>query len=327
MGTLGCLDDSMSNYSFRIRFTKSPRDTINIDLPSWDTTLPNSNTPISLRSTKRDTSIREDKNLTLHGHGWNSEEEAKLAGEECQDALMLSLVRLRIGADFGNRAPKSAFTQAGLTMLEQQTSQRMLNDFHGLMVYKREPVPLFASLNAGMVRGVQQEKFEEVFRYAILNPRQLTDRERLSIECFNSSFFQTTEDTRFLLLMMAIEALLEPAQRPTASQRHVEQLIDQTRKSKLLTNTEIDSLLGSLRWLLQESIGQSGRRLASERLGNRTYLDRSPASFFTFCYSIRSCLVHGQTPFPSRDEVSSVVAALEVFVSELLSGSLLEVGD
>jgi hypothetical protein len=239
---------------------------------------------------------------------------------------MLSLVRLRIGADFGIRTPKSAFTQAGLAMLEQQSNRRTLNDFHGLMVYEREPVPLFVSASADMVRGVQQEKFEEVFRYALLNSRQLTDRERVSIECFNASFFQNTVDTRFLLLMIAIEALLEPTERQEKAHKHVEQLIDLTRKSTLLTKDEKNSLLGSLKWLFRESIGKTGRDLA-KRLGNRTYSGRSPSSFFNYCYSLRSNLVHGNMPFPSRDEVSSVAATLEVFVSDLLSGSLLEVGN
>lgn len=315
----------MSDFSFRIRFNKSSQDTINIESPSWDITVPNVKSPLSLKSTKKDTAIRDSNSLSLHGHGWDSEEEARIAGKIYQDALMLTFVRLRVGVDFGNRSPKSALTQAGLRMLGGRSGRQKLNDIHGLMTYQREHTPLFVSLNAKAVRGIQQERFEKVFRYAVLHPRQLTERERVSIECFSSSFFQTTADTRFLLLMMAIEALLELAPRPSASRSHVEKLIDFTQRSAELTETERVSLLGSLRWLRQESINQAGRKLSSTLLGERMYMDLSPSLFFTNCYKLRSRLVHGNTPFPVWDEVSSVAAILETFVSDLLSGALIEV--
>lgn len=39
---------------------------------------------------------------------------------------------------------------------------------------------------------------------------------------------------------------------------------------------------------------------------------------------MRSDLVHGNVPFPSRDEVAKLVGGLEGCVSDLLSGPLLE---
>ena len=49
--------------------------------------------------------------------------------------------------------------------------------------------------------------------------------------------------------------------------------------------------------------------------------------FFKVCYEIRSRLVHGQAPRPTRDEVGAVAAHLENFVGDLLSGPLLELVD
>jgi hypothetical protein len=83
------------------------------------------------------------------------------------------------------------------------------------------------------------------------------------------------------------------------------------------------SLLGSLRWLRFQSIGQAGRALAAT-LGNRTYLDMTPSKFFAHCYDLRSRLVHRATSLPERREVDAAVPQLEQFVADLLSRELLD---
>jgi hypothetical protein len=232
---------------------------------------------------------------------------------------------VRVGADFGKRAPKGGFTKAGLEWLEQQRGQRVLNDVHGIMVFETEPQPRFASFEASGVVGIPKERFEKLLLYALEHPRVLTDRERVSLDLFHASFFQKIADVRFLLLMMAIEALLVPAQRSPAAIQHVETIIDSTRKTCIISDAEKDSIIGSLQWLRQESINQTGRKFVAERLGSRTYSNRSASGFFSECYDLRSRLVHGRSPYPSWQEVSEVVAVLEVFVSDLLSGPLLTV--
>ena len=84
-------------------------------------------------------------------------------------------------------------------------------------------------------------------------------------------------------------------------------------------------MLGLLNWLRQDSISQSGRKLASRRLGDRKYLDKTPEVFFKYCYEVRSRLVHGKIPIPTIDETNAISGALEVFVSDLLSGPLLDI--
>ena len=63
-----------------------------------------------------------------------------------------------------------------------------------------------------------------------------------------------------------------------------------------------ESIVGSLRHLTNESLRQAGRRLATT-LGDRTYLRLEPKEFFVKCYDLRSRVVHGATPFPTREEV------------------------
>lgn len=316
----------MPDFSFRVRFIKSPHTTLNIDSHTWALPFLDKRASVALSALKPDTTIQKSPELVLRADGWESEQETSNEAQRYMQALILSLARVRVGADFGKRTPTGRFTIEGLKWLEQRQGQRMLNDMHGIMVFETEPQPRFASINASAVFGIPKERFERILLYALEHPRVLTDKERVSIELFHASFFQKMADARFLLLMMAIEALLVPAQRSSASIRHIETIIDLTQKSCTITPEERSSILGSLQPLRNESINKTGRKFVAERLGSRTYLNESAPAFFSNCYKLRSGLVHGESPFPSWEKVSGMVATLEVFVSDLLSGPLLDVG-
>ena len=315
----------MPNYSFRVRFHRSPVDTVNIESHRWEWSIGGGHPPLALCSHKHEDTIKDSKTLVFKSEGWPSREAAAEAAGKYFRAFVLTLARLRVGADFGSRAPKSAFTRAGLAMLEQQSGFRVLNDEHGLTIYESEPQPRFVKFGADALRGVSQLHFEQIFSHAIESAGQPTPREMLALDLFNASFFQRSADSRFLVLVMAIEALLAPSSRSQNAVAHVESMIAATEESELLSTDEKRSLVGSLKWLKCESINQTGRRLASDLLGERKYMEKKAPAFFSYCYGIRSRLVHGEHPLPTQQEIGSVVAQLEVFVSDLLSGNLRDI--
>ncbi|MGC5165573.1 hypothetical protein [Luteimicrobium sp. DT211] len=145
-------------------------------------------------------------------------------------------------------------------------------------------------------------------------------RRRLAFAVYSSSFSVTEPDARFLVLMAALEALIEPKQRPSEVVDHVDALIASTKASNL-PDAEKASLVRSLNWLRVQSIGQAGRELAST-LGEKVYDGRKPAAFFKRCYSTRSDLIHGNIPLPERQDVDRMAAILQRFVGDLLSGAL-----
>lgn len=169
-----------------------------------------------------------------------------------------------------------------------------------------------------MTRGTTPESFLSAYAKSLEISPAISQREELSYTLFNASFFQPTADSRFLLLVMAIEALIQPEHRSDKSFTHVDSLIQQTKNSDL-PEQERNSILGTLHWLRYESINQAGRRIVTERIGDRTYIEKTAADFFTHCYQIRSNLVHGNLPIPTFEEIGGVAATLEVFVSELLT--------
>lgn len=310
------------SYTFRIRFNRSPRDTIQMEASELTVPVPDDRVSLVLRALQADQPIRDSEQLVLVGQGYDSEKEATEAGLRFQDALMVALGRVRVGADFGQRAAKGVVTEYGLRWLEQQTDQRTLNNVHGLMVFQSEPKPRFASMNAEMSRGVNAEGFQKTFLASIQLHPSLGARDLLAYSLFNASFFQPTSDSRFLLLVMAVEALLAPASRSPEAREHVDGLIEQTRSASL-ADDEKNSMIGALRWLRNESINQAGRRLALSRLHDRSYNERSAPDFFSYCYQLRSNLVHGNLPVPTFEEVGSAAGTLEVFVADLLTSPIL----
>ena len=306
------------SYSFRIRFNCSPHSTIQCEHSKLTVSVPDKGIIVTLCNPQADQPIKDADQLVLTGSGYESRQAAAQAGLQFQNALKVALARVRVGADFGERAAKGCYTPTGLNMLAEQHSRRVLNNTHGLMIYLSEPKPLFASMDAQAIRGFNPEIFATVLTQAIAQRPPLSDRDQLAYSLFNASFFQRTADSRFLLLVMAVEALIDPALCSPEGLDHVNSLISATRAASL-PDVEKESMIGALRWLRTESINQAGRRLALIRLGTRIYDNKPATDFFSYCYKVRSDLVHGNLPVPTFEQVGNLAGTLEVFVSDLLT--------
>ena len=278
---------------------------------------------ISLKPTGEGVLLSDTSDLVLLGRPFDTEDEAAEAARRWKGILQKSFCRVNIGADFGERAPESAFTTHGLKWLEGSSGERVLNDVHGISVFECEPPPRFAKIEIGELRvGGNAERLVSALVAAVEVDTAMGDREQLAYDLYSASFSESSADARLAMLMMAVETLIEPKPRPTAAREHVDRLIADTQASDL-PKAEIDSVIGTLRWAREESIGQAGRKLAS-RLGDRRYMDESPEEFFRNCYTLRSRLFHGYFPRPTREEVGSRAVPLEQFVADLLSLELLD---
>jgi hypothetical protein len=120
-------------YKFRIRVNRSSRNFINTDLTEVSISSPSVEFALFLRSASLGKSIKDAEQLVLAGEGFNSEAAAIEAGMRFEEAFMIALAKVRIGVDFGDRAPKSAFTDLGLKGFFPG-ARKSLNNVHGLMV-------------------------------------------------------------------------------------------------------------------------------------------------------------------------------------------------
>jgi hypothetical protein len=311
-------------YCFRIRFRLGEHVAITSDDAEWVLTDPvRPDELIRLRPTPDPiASIGAARELSLFGSSYASEPDAQAAAERWRDVLHAAFARFAIGADFGERAPGSAFTEYGLRTLEAQLGRRILNDVHGIMTFECAPRPTFVHQGMEMTVGHNPASLRQAIDHAASIQLRFTPRHRVAFDLYSASFFLPVADARFLMLMMAMETLIALEPRSDEEQEHVAALIAATRASSL-EKSSIHSMISTLGWLKYESISQAGRRLAGS-LGERLYAGEQPVAFFTGCYELRSALVHGKYPRPSRDQVDVRAATLEHFVGHLICGPLLE---
>jgi hypothetical protein len=318
------VEENAVSYTFRIRFNRALATTILTDAPEIQLLAPESGVSLALRATSGK-SLQDDERWALVGEGYKSERDAREAGSRIQDILVLTLAKLRIGANFGNRAPihgqyiKSEFTPDGLRQIQQLfKEERYLNDAPGLTVYFSDPKPKFIAYAPQMVIGPNPDHVTNTFLSGLKRGRPLTGRERVAFDLFFASFFQSSADVRFLLLVMAVEALIEPQLKSQEALAYIDDFIQQI-KSSGIAEPEKSSLIGQLHdYVRHVSIGQGGKRLAEHILGDALYGDKPAPAFFSYCYGLRSDLVHGNTS-PPLEEISRIGASLEDFVADLLT--------
>ena len=133
---------------------------------------------------------------------------------------------------------------------------------------------------------------------------------------FSSYFRMPSTDGQFLSLMMALEALIVPLPFEGAVADAVASTLDYVRNLDLDRSAR-DSLAARVKHLGEESIGQAGKRVALG-LGDRQYGGREAPSFFTYCYRMRSAIVHGSKDRPDLAELHAATAALLPFTRDLI---------
>jgi hypothetical protein len=309
-------------FCFRVRFRLGPR----LRIASGETTLlftpRREGEEVVLQGADITKPINENAELLVYGKPYASEAEATEAGTDWVGIIKTAFARVNLGADFGERSPKGFFTKHGLKWLEERSGgRRVVNDVHGLQVYE-EPRPYFARMDVTPVKGVQDERLLNAIAVAVELHAVMPERDQLAYDLYSAGTTESSADARFALLMMAVETMLDLEPRSDQVRTHVDRLIAETSASGLPKN-EIQSIVGSLRWLCDESISQAGRKLASQ-LGDREYMGEPPKKFFTNSYTLRSRLFHGEYPRPDRSEVDARAGSLELFVRDLLSLDLLD---
>jgi hypothetical protein len=319
-------------YCFRARLRLDPRNRINVDADELVLAddVAGIGRVVLLARSESPMLLSQAEELVLRGEGYESEVEAEEAASRWVAGLRVALAGSLIGADFGRRGPAQHITPAGLEWLKElllstegsEAARRVadgslvVQDIHGTQIYECEPRPVFAALDLGLLVQRSPERLLRLIGEATEKKMAVHDTEELAFELFSGSFFEPSADGRFLMLMMAVEVLTDPARRGEAATTHVDQLIAATHGAGLGPE-ETESLVNALGNLKRESINRAGQRLA-ETLGSRSYLEQSPANFFKQCYGLRSRLVHGNQPYPTFDDVNVQAGALELFVRDLL---------
>jgi hypothetical protein len=306
------------DYCFRLRFNLADAGYLPFD--EAERTLSTSSGPTVVMVPMRSASLREADRVVVRGSGYGSEADAVAAGEAWRSTLERAFAGIGVGADFGDRTPGGSFTRTALNIAEQASGQRFLNEVHGLMTYPCDPEPRFVGVSGAKGMSVPRPETVERALELAASREMLPSEASLAFDLYSRSFFVAeSADSRFLMLMMAVETMINQKSRPDHIRQHAETLIALTRSNAALSQSEANSIVGSLRWLFVESVNAAGKSLAG-KLGDRTYNGMPPAAFFAECYSVRSQLVHGHVPRPPVQDVSILAAHLVHFVGHLIAG-------
>jgi len=245
----------MGDYCVRVRVRLGDRVSIASDEREIAVGV-ESGQDVVLQSSPASIPLCDARHVALLARPYTSETDATEAARRWRDVLARAFARLNIGADFGGRAATGAATAAGLAALEAQHGTRVLNDIHGSMVFECDPWPKFVRTQATGRVGKPPDRLQAVLRTAAQRNLGMTERELLAYDLFSASFSGESADARFVLLMMALETLIDPAPGTAPVVAYVESLIAMTMKIGLPVES-VESILGSLRSLRSESIGQA----------------------------------------------------------------------
>ena len=322
------------DFCFRVRCTLSATVYIASEESQWTlATSDDDGEVVVLTSADGDgRPLSRARDVVVRGSSYESEDAAAAAGERWLSRVRAAFARTGLGADFGGRGAGDWWYDAGLRMLENEHGGRMLNDVAGLSVFECEPPPSFARVDPPTLAvGRAGADVLNALRTSTATDAAMTPRQKLAYEIYSASLDEADVEARFVMLTMALEALLPDQPRPPAVLALVEQFVRTADQAVELDQADRASLIGSLKHLGRQSVGQVGRQLA-QSLGDRHYMEGEPgqrretaAQFFTNAYTMRSNLVHGHEPRPTRDEVSVRGAHLTVFVADILAAQSYDV--
>jgi hypothetical protein len=229
---------------------------------------------------------------------------------------MAAFASLRIAVDFGDRAARTTSrSRHAIATVAELSGRSAINYQGGILVHESQSLPiLMPTVSAtGTVTG--PPRLPAALAIA-RGTGGLREERQVTYDLFSAALGLPGGDAQYAMLMAALETMIKPRPRSGESMEHVSSLMALTRKSSL-PKREKDSLVGSLKWLYQDSINQAGRRLAST-LEPREYMGERPAVFFSRCYDIRSGLLHGHDPLPSTSDIVSRVPHLREFIADLI---------
>lgn len=261
--------------------------------------------------------LSEARKAVIKGVGYSTENEATEAGKLWRARLMAAFATLRIGTDFKNRTlSRLTFSREAMDAVSQARGRSAVNYRGGILVYASESPPTFMPKFTGTARVTNPPRFQAVLA-KVSRTQGLSEERQVTYDLFSAALGLGLSDARYAMLMAALETMIKPQHRPDECVAHVDKLIELTRNSGL-TENEIASMVGTLKWLRQESIGQASKRIA-EMLEPNMYMDETPAIFFRRCYELRSKLMHGNYPLPTAQDISARIPHLEQFISDLIT--------
>ncbi len=310
----------MSQFNFRVRFNLPNGFRINAEEEKLHLVQLPSGVELILTTGQTGVPIKECSRAVVTGKGFETAEEAQAVAEKVKRVLLFWSVKYRHGIDLGDGRQRSVATNAGLALLEQEHGCPFRNDIHGIDVFEHQDNLKFVHVGMQATAQKHPRYLVETFQEEIHASRSVSPKQELACELYVSSWFDVSYRSRFITLVTAVEALIEQNEHP----EEVAALLNSTNtnlKSLPLPADVVASISGGLGRLKRQSISQAGRELARALLPNRQFQGKDADKYFSYCYNLRSEILHNGAP-PDGVDMLQVANEAEEFVSALLLASL-----
>ncbi|WP_166371990.1 HEPN domain-containing protein [Psychromonas sp. SA13A] len=263
--------------------------------------------------------ISESTRFFILSGGFYSENDALLAGTTMKNSLLCFAVKCRIGIDLGKNKASCFLGDSIREAQFRESGIRLEPDVHGLSVYSEEhPISYVFSPRMNSIRNAKDcSLFSNEICSLFSSGKKISNKVLLAMELVTASFFETSSRSKFLTLVLAAEAILVIDSKNEKVKAVVKELISVVRSTEL-SESEQNSIAGSLKWLKKDSISLSLKKMAIEYLSEKQYNGVDSHIFIKECYDARSKLVHEGGVDESKYNISRLASAMEVYMSDML---------
>jgi hypothetical protein len=236
--------------------------------------------------------------------------------QKIRDALYLLCVEFDIGIlltpDF-----KTSFISESVITEMKESGNNVVHDFFG--VNQLPSGTLIAGIfdvKVSLASGINY--FEELLNKYVSLKYKKSDALIRALEIYNSSFYISgkNQSARFILLMSAIETLIEQPKVSKRLQRSLVSYVKRVKRLKII-DEERESVVGSLNQLKEISINRGGKYLVRHLLNDeKLYNGFIPVTFFNKAYILRSKFVHNGITKTKDLDIRTI--QMQVFVKDIL---------
>jgi hypothetical protein len=273
---------------------------------------------VVLRAGLAEQLIQDADELVLTGSGYGDFDAAKDAGRRWRRHLTVALPREDRYGDFGDddddKIVPTEWIQENepphfLSHLGYERGNRILVDRYGLLVFASDP-PAKVSHAYGGVPTILTGMGPSIRDAQKADYAPMDDRQKLAYALVHNSMSDDNDETRYIQLVTAIEALLPERHWPEPVLEGLKELMHTANNWPHSDSKK--RILSILKEDRKESVRSVALDLVLKLSG--TYDGDTPKKFFDRCYGKRSALVHGNEQRPDLSDYST----LKRFVLDVL---------
>ena len=290
-------------YGFFLKIMLSPYGRfLSEDSSERPLVLPEPIGAVQYRGSPKGTPVSEASAILFIGAQYESNAAAEAAGQRLKAVVQLASLDTGIAIDAGNNEIRGG---PGQVMIDAAAEQGvlLLHDVHGLQVFEETGQPVQLSGNAAGYAGSPIAAFENAMIIRARHTKDFDEKHALATQLHGISRFETSQRSRLLTLVTALDVLSQKRLRGGISQEVATELLNiikertrQAKKSQQYGDAELaqlQSLMSIVGDLKHQSISASIKDLAVNVDPTVLSTTLTADEIIGLAYKARNELIHG----------------------------------